>query len=145
MNVFVAYASPDRATAESVAFSLRSRGHKVFLDRDDLPPGESYDQQIERAIKACDIFVFLISPEAVAEGRYTFTELALVRRKWSYPDAHVLPVMVRKTPLDQVPPYLKAVTILEPAGNIAAETAAAADAMFNRSDIRTTILLSLLA
>jgi hypothetical protein len=37
--------------------------------------------------------------------------------------------MVRKTPLEQVPSYLKAVTILEPAGNITAETSAAVDKM----------------
>jgi hypothetical protein len=134
MNIFLAYASLDKTTAESVAFSLRSRGHKVFLDRDDLPPGRSYDQQIERAIKGCDIFVFLISPDSVAEGRYTLAELAFARQKWLHPDGRVLPIMTRKTPLEQVPPYLKAATILEPAGNIAAETGAAVDAMFNRSD-----------
>jgi TIR domain/VHL beta domain len=138
MKIFLAYASPDKATAESVAFSLRGRGHKVFLDRDDLPPGGSFDQQIERAIKGCDIFVFLISPDSVAEGRYTLAELAFARKKWLHPDGCVLPIMTRKTPLEQVPPYLKAVTILEPAGNIAAETGAAVDAMFDRSDRRTT-------
>ena len=63
MKVFLAYASPDRAAAESIAFSLRGRGHKVFLDRDDLPAGESFDERIEGAIEACDVLVFLISPE----------------------------------------------------------------------------------
>jgi hypothetical protein len=144
MNIFLAYASPDKATAESVAFSLRGRGHNVFLDRDDLPSGGSYDQQIERAIKGCDIFVFLISPDSVAEGRYTLAELAFARKKWLHPDGRVLPIMARKTPLEQVPPYLKAVTILEPAGNIAAETGAAVDAMFNRSALGSYFTSALL-
>jgi len=129
MKIFITYASEDKPTAESIAFSLRSRGYKVFLDRDDLPPGESYDQQIARAVKSSGILIFLVSPESVAEGRYTLTELRFARQKWPDPSGHVLPVMVRKTPGGQVPPYLKAVTILEPAGNIIAETSATLDRM----------------
>ena len=129
MKIFLTYASEDKATAEPIAFSLRDRGHIVFLDRDDLPPGKSFDQRIERAIKDSDILVFLISPDSVEDGRFTLTELSFARHKWRSPNNRVLPVMVRKTPLEQVPTYLKAVTILEPAGNVAAETSAAVEKM----------------
>jgi hypothetical protein len=133
MKIFLTYASEDKATAESIAFSLRDRGHTVFLDRDDLPPGESFDQQIERGVNDSDIFIFLISPDSVAEGRYTLTELMFARRKWRSPNNRVLPVMARKTPRERVPTYLKAVTILEPEGNVAADTSAAADKMRPRN------------
>jgi SH3-like domain-containing protein len=129
MRVFLCHATQDKAAAESITFSLRARGHKVFLDRDDLPPGGSFDQRIERAVKQSDIFVFLITPDSVAEGRYTLTELSFARRNWPDPNGRVLPVMSRRTPLDQVPAYLKAVTILEPSGSISAETSAAVEAM----------------
>lgn len=129
MHIFLSYASPDKGAAESIAFSLRNRGYKVFLDRDDLPAGQSYDEQIWRAVKKSQFFIFLISPDSVAEGRYALTELKFARRKWNEPSGRVLPVLVRKTPLDTVPSYLKAVTILEPAGNIAAETSATIDDM----------------
>ena len=127
LKIFLSHASQDRAVAESIVFSLRGRGYQVFLDRDDLPAGASFDQQIERGINESDAFVFLISPDSVAGGRYTLTELTLARRKWPDPNGRVLPVKVRETSLDQVPPYLKAVTILEPVGNITAETSAAVD------------------
>jgi hypothetical protein len=129
LKIFLSYASQDQAIAEAVAFLLRSRQYEVFLDRDDLPPGESYDQRIERAVDDSEIFIFLISPDSVAEGRYTLTELNFARRRWPDVNGRVLPVIARKTPLEQVPSYLKAVTILEPAGNIAAETSAAVDEM----------------
>jgi hypothetical protein len=129
MKIFLCHATEDKPTAESIAFSLRSRGHKVFLDRDDLPTGKSFDQRIQHAVNRSDAFVFLISPVSVAERHYTLTELAFARRKWPDPSGRVLPVMARKTPLKQVPPYLKAVTILDPVGNIAAETSAAVDEM----------------
>ena len=136
MEIFLSYASEDKATAESITFSLRDRGHTVFLDRDDLPAGESFDHQIERAVNESDIFIFLISPDSVTEGRYTLTELKFARHKWRSPNNRVLPVMARKTPLEQVPTYLKAITILEPTGNVAAETSAAVDEMRPRSSWR---------
>jgi TIR domain len=129
MKIFLAYASQDLLIAKSVVHSLRGRRHKVFFDRDDLPPGESYDQQIERAINRSDIFVFLISPDSVAEDCYTITELRFARRKWPNPNGHVLPVMVRKTQLDDVDPYLKSVTIVPFEGNMVASTSAAVDMM----------------
>lgn len=129
MQLFLSYAKEDKAVAESIAFSLRSRGHKVFLDRDDLPPGQSYDQQIEKAVKQSDIFLFLISPDSVGEGRFTLTELVFARQKWPTPHGRVLPIVVRKTSHDVIPSYLKAVTLLEPHGNITAETSAAVDAL----------------
>jgi hypothetical protein len=125
LHVFVSYASEHKAIAERVALSLRSRGYVVFFDKDDLPPGASYDDRIQRAIESCSAFVFLISPEALAAGRYTLTELKFARDRWPNPSKFVLPVMVAKTELADVPEYLKAVTILEPHGNVAAEVGAA--------------------
>jgi hypothetical protein len=129
LRVFLTHASEDDEIAESLAYALRARGHGVFLDRHDLPPGSGFDQQIENGVKQSDILVFLISPNSVANGRYTLTELTFAKQKWKAPDGRVLPVMARKTPLDQIPPYLKAVSILEPAGNLAAEVASMVDTM----------------
>lgn len=57
------------------------------------------------------------------------SELTFAERKWPNPKDRVLPVMTRPTPWDDVPPYLRAVTILEPKGNLAAETADAVEAI----------------
>jgi len=129
MKIFLSHASENAAAAESITFSLRNRGHVVFLDRDDLPAGNTYDQRIENAIKDSDLFIFLISPSSLAQGRYTLTELAFARRKWPNPNRHILPIMAVKTPFDVIPEYLKAVTILKPQGNVTAETSAAVDAL----------------
>ncbi|HZF08365.1 MAG TPA: TIR domain-containing protein [Thermoanaerobaculia bacterium] len=125
MKVFLSHASEQAEVARSIEVALQSEGHSVFLDRLDLPPGESFNDRIRRAIAASDLFVFLISPEAVAGGRYTLTELEFVEEKWRHPSGYVLPVMVRATELGSLPAYLKAVTVLEPQGNVAADVAAA--------------------
>lgn len=124
MQIFLTYASEQKAVAEAIAFSLRGRGHKVFLDKDDLPPGKSYDEQIEEGIAKSDYLLFLISPQSIQPGRYTLTELEHARRKWRSPDGYILPVVVEPTDLKLVPEFLRAVTLLEPKGNIAAEVAA---------------------
>ncbi len=125
MRVFLSYASERREVAEGVALALRGQGHTVFFDRDDLPAGTNYDGQIRKAIDASRLLVFLISPESVAIGRYTLTELSFARRRWPSPHGRVLPVEIAKTPKEAIPGYLKAVTILEPGGNVPAEIAGA--------------------
>jgi nucleoid-associated protein YgaU len=121
LKIFLSYASEARDRAEGVNAALCASGHSVFFDRDDLPPGLDYDARIRAAIDDCDLFVFLISPAAVAAGHYTRTELKIARRRWDDPAGHVLPVMVEPTPFSELPAYLGSVTVLVPEGNLAAE------------------------
>lgn len=132
MHLFLSYAGERRATADAIALRLREAGHDVFFDKDDLPPAESYDDRIRRGLKESDGLVFLISPESVTPGAYTLTELELARDRWKSPAGRVLPVMVVPTPYDDIPEYLKAVTVLEAKGNVVAETAAEIERMARR-------------
>ena len=127
MDIFVSYASEQRAVAEEIALALRGEGHEVFLDRSELPEGDAYNAGIRKAIAACDLLVFLLSPESVSAGRYTLTELKFAEEKWRAPAGRVLPVMVRSTDTATMPAYLRAVVILRPAGNVPAEVVAAVD------------------
>ena len=127
MKIFLSYPSERRLQAEEVALALRSRSHIVFFDRDDLPAGETYHDQIVKAINVSHVVVFLISLESLEEGRYTHSEVNLTQRKWPNPNKRVLPVMLEPVPIQNLPPYLREVTILQPTGNLAAETAAAVD------------------
>jgi hypothetical protein len=56
--------------AERLALSLRGDGYAVFFDKSDIEAGEEYDSRIRKAIEACDLFVFLISPESLALDSY---------------------------------------------------------------------------
>src|SRR5262245_26148209 len=122
-RIFLAVAGPDRPHVEEVALALRDEGHQVFLDEHELPPGESYHRRIREAIARADLAVFFISPWSLQPDRYTLTELKLLEEKWPHPRGRVLPTLIAPVDLNEVPPYLRAVSICKPKGNIAAEVA----------------------
>ncbi len=124
MKIFLSYASEQRPVAEPLTLALEADGHEVFFDRHDLPVGGSYHDRIRDAVDDADRYVFLISPESVEPGSYALTELSLAQARWPRPSGRVLPVMAAPTPFDRLPPYLGAVTVLQPKGNLAAEVAA---------------------
>jgi hypothetical protein len=123
VRVFLSYPTEERDIAERVQLALRASGHDVFFDRASLPPGAEYDRAIAAAINSSALVIFLVTPAAFTAGRYMLTELGLVERKWSHPNGRVLPVAVRSTPITELPPYIRAVTVLQPRGDAAAETA----------------------
>jgi TIR domain len=129
MNIFLSYSSQQLGAAEEIAMGLRAEGHEVFFDQVSLAPGDAYNHHIRRAIENADCFVALLSPGFVSGGRYTLSELELVQDKWPNPVGRVLPVMVEPVPIAQVPTYLRAVTILEPKGNLTADVISALHAI----------------
>jgi hypothetical protein len=133
MRIFLSHASEQRADAERLAIALRAREHTVFLDADDLPAGGDYLTRIEQAIAGCELFCFLISPQSVAPNRYTLSELSIARRRWPNPTGHVLPIMLAKVPIGDVPPYLRAVSIFQPAGDLVADVLPCVEALRPKS------------
>jgi hypothetical protein len=101
----------------------------VFRDRSALPPGESFDARIRAAIEESDLLIFLINRESVSAGHYTLTELKFAEQKWGHPAGHVLPVLTEPIPKESIPDFLRAVTMLQPKGDLAAEVTAEVDRM----------------
>jgi TIR domain len=123
-QIFICHTDDHKDKAGSIAISLRGRGYRVFLDKDTLQPGQSYEVYIEKAIKRSSAFVFLVSPRSVSPGRFTLTELKFASQKWPHPANVVLPVLVEPTDLNKLPVYLKGATMLEAHGDLGAEVSA---------------------
>jgi sulfatase modifying factor 1 len=120
MKIFLSYASQDREPAQAIYLALRDQGHKVFFDRADLPAGEEFHNRIRAAIEDSQLFLFLISPNAIDAGSYTLTELDIAEKA----NVRRLPVALGKLDVGQLPAALKAVTFLESDGNLPAAVAA---------------------
>ncbi len=123
MKIFLSYSRTDSQPAEAIALALGAARHDVFFDREDLPAGEEYDMRIRRGIESAELFIFLVSPQAIDAGSYTLSELAIAEERWPRPSGHVLPVLLHPTDYSQLPPWLRAVTVLEPSGNLQADVA----------------------
>ena len=121
MYIFVSYASEYRDIAERLTIGLKQDNHDVFFDRNKLEPGLSYDQKIRKAINKVDLFIFLVSPESVSKKSYALTELAIAHDRWDIPDNKILPVMVKDTDWDMLPPYISSISVLQAEGNLVAE------------------------
>ena len=120
MKIFLSYASQDREPAQAIYLALRDQGHKVFFDRADLSAGEEFHNRIRAAIQDAQLFLFLISPNAIDAGSYTLTELDIAEKA----NVRSLPVALGKLDARQLPAALQAVTFLESDGNLPAAVAA---------------------
>ncbi len=125
MKLFLSYPSGQRPLAERLTLALEAEGHEVFIDRSELKAGESFHQRLRESIQGADALVFLVTPDSVRAGSYALAELNIAQQHWRRPSGHVLPVIVSPTPMAALPPYLTAVTVLEPRGDAVAETVAA--------------------
>ena len=65
-NLFISYATEDRALADWLALKLTSEGYKVWYDRIKLLGGESYPKDITSAISSQTFrFLFLLSRSSI--------------------------------------------------------------------------------
>ena len=132
MNVFLSYASEERALAERVCRVLETEGHDVFFDRDDLGGGDAFGERIRAAVARAHVLVYLISHAAITPRSYALTELSIATGLSKRRRPAILPVRTDDTPIEAMPAALRAYTILEPQGDSPAEIALAIDRLGQR-------------
>ena len=59
--IFISYAHEDAGAARKIADALRAFGLEVWFDSDELRGGDQWDAKIRRQIKACDLFLPIVS------------------------------------------------------------------------------------
>jgi TolB-like protein len=100
--VFLSYAAEDAAPAQLLCATLRAAGIEVWFDQSELRGGDAWDAAIRKQIKACTLFIPLISSNsrARAEGYFRLEwKLAVDRSHLMAADkAFLLPVVIDDTP-----------------------------------------------
>ena len=99
--VFLSYASEDAAASRRLCEALRAAGMEVWFDQSELRGGDAWDAAIRRQIKACALFVPIISANAHAreEGYFRLEwKLAIDRSHlMAGTRAFLLPVVIDET------------------------------------------------
>src|SRR5262245_10310016 len=100
--VFLSYASRDEEAAQRICEALRAAGIEVWFDKSELRGGEAWDESIRDQIKACALFIPIISANAHArvEGYFRLEwKLAVDRSHRMAPrQPFLLPVVIDDTP-----------------------------------------------
>ena len=81
LSLFLAYSHQDRATARSIYAMLRGSGYRVWMDEQDLVPGQFWHKEIDKAIRVSDVTLVLVSEAAINEKGYWSKELDMILRK----------------------------------------------------------------
>ncbi|MGB8645149.1 MAG: TIR domain-containing protein [Anaerolineae bacterium] len=77
-HVFISYVRENSRSVNKLERALAAKGVKVWLDRNDIAPGEDWQNAIRRAILGGDFFIACFSKEYNARGRsYMNQELKL--------------------------------------------------------------------
>jgi formylglycine-generating enzyme required for sulfatase activity len=75
-DVFISYASEDKAAADAVCDQLEQKGIRCWIAPRDIMPGIPFAESITRAIRASGVFVILFSAHA-NRSRHVASETAL--------------------------------------------------------------------
>jgi TolB-like protein len=96
--VFLSYASQNSAAAVRIAAALRAAGVEVWLDTTELRGGDAWDRRIQGQIKACALFIAVISRATLArdEGYFRLEWKLAIERTRLLSDERVflLPVAI---------------------------------------------------
>jgi hypothetical protein len=61
-STFISYSRINEAFALELAKELKSAGYSVWLDQLDIPTGARWDDEIEKALSECSIFLAILTP-----------------------------------------------------------------------------------
>src|SRR4051812_22581835 len=115
MRVFLSVSGEQQRTlVRDLSARLRADRHDVFFDEQTLIGGAPFDRPIHDAIANCDLFVFVISAESIAETSYALRELQDFKERFPEPGMRFLPLNPRGMDLGGVDSYIKARSIPPP-------------------------------
>ncbi len=88
-RTFISYSRVNKEFAIKLARELRSDGYLIWFDQFDIPTGSRWDDQVEKALEECEIFLLILTPAAIASQNVK-DEIgyAIDNRK------HILPVLL---------------------------------------------------
>lgn len=102
-HVFISYVREDQKLVDQLCSDLRSKGVTVWLDRDQIQPGERWKHAIRGAIRGGALFLACFSPQYHSRDQtYMNEELTIAveqLRLMTEDRAWFIPVILSKCPL----------------------------------------------
>jgi hypothetical protein len=99
-DVFLSHSSVDKAWVMKLKDDLLRYGISVWLDKDEIRPGDLFAEALEQALDNCKAIALIVSPEAVDSGwvkEEYYRALSLATTKQT--DMQLIPVVLRDAEL----------------------------------------------
>jgi acyl carrier protein len=107
-RVFLCHAHEDASIAIKVYQHLRLAGHKPWLDKFDINPGEDWELSITKAVQNADFVLVFLSHHSVMKTGFVQREIRFALRKADeMPEGKIFIIPVRLEQLDSIPESLK--------------------------------------
>ena len=65
-HTFISYSRTNKEFALRLARELKAAGFPIWLDQLDIPTGTRWDDEIEKALRECRIFMVILTPASIA-------------------------------------------------------------------------------
>lgn len=96
VRIFLSYAREDEAIVTEVYYKLLSEGFKPWMDKIDLLPGQFWDEEIPKVIKASVLMLIFFSNTSTQKRGYVQKELKLALETFSeIPEGQIFIIPVR--------------------------------------------------
>lgn len=66
LHTFISYSRVNQQFAIKLTCELKSAGFSVWMDQFDIPTGARWDDEIEKALRTCQVFMFIMTPDSIA-------------------------------------------------------------------------------
>ena len=119
-DVFVSYNSKDLKTVQQLYKELINCGLKVWFDREELPPGSKWQDEIEKMLQTASAVIVAVANNGL--GPWQEREVRLGLSQLVKRGVRVIPVLLPEAPKDpKLPAFLTEFTWLDMRKGIAAE------------------------
>lgn len=96
VQIFLCHASEDKPKVVEVYRFLQQQGFKPWLDKEDLLPGQRWDQEIPKALQASDFVLIFFSQKSTTKRGYVQKEFKLALEVLDeIPDGQIFVIPVR--------------------------------------------------
>ncbi len=65
-RAFISYSRTNKEFTVKLTKGLRSAGFPVWFDQLDIPTGSRWDDEVEKALRECSIFLIILTPASIA-------------------------------------------------------------------------------
>jgi len=112
-DVFISHAQADSADARRLAVDLRNAGKSVFLDDQDLLPGDDWERTITTSLEQSSNVVMLVSCNSLTSQSTSYEMGLAMGHARRTPGVNIVPVLLEGVSAAALPAPLRSVQSID--------------------------------